>query len=219
MTAPPADPNGEWTPFEEDRERIIDSPPWRELGGYIVEHLGDPVWLTDRENGMIDHGCVVDPWPPRARSFVAMDAALLLRLLYHRAFSELTTTSQMRVTAEGRQSTNGDHELLLRNARQRLDYVIQDRQRRLREEGPSFWAELYALKQKAIPAALEPITKGKRGRRGYPIKALNYARKLRQKHPGKKAAEIRGECLKKFDQDDLPPLESFLRWMNRKRAN
>jgi hypothetical protein len=62
--------------------------------------------------------------------------------------------------------------------------------------------------------------KGKPGRRGYPIAAWQYARKLRAKNPQMKAHSLRAECLKRFSEDDLPPDgDSFRRWLNRKRAN
>jgi len=66
----------------------------------------------------------------------------------------------------------------------------------------------------------DEIEKGKPGRRGYPLKALDYAKKLRVKNPTMKAAAIRMKCLERFSEDDLPPdAESFRRWLNRKRAN
>jgi hypothetical protein len=72
-----------------------------------------------------------------------------------------------------------------------------------------------------IPEAAAATPKGKRGRRGYPLKALKFAQKLRTKHRMMKAAEIRGECLRAgFDKNELPPdVESFRRWLNRPRAN
>ncbi len=69
------------------------------------------------------------------------------------------------------------------------------------------------------PRKLEPNVKGKVGRRGYPLNALNYARELRRKNPLMKSSTLRRECLKKFSDDDLPPDgESFRRWLNRHRA-
>jgi hypothetical protein len=63
-------------------------------------------------------------------------------------------------------------------------------------------------------------TKGQPGRRGYPLKALDHALRLRKNNPTMKAHAIRLECLKHFSEDDLPPDgESFRRWLNRKRAN
>jgi hypothetical protein len=62
--------------------------------------------------------------------------------------------------------------------------------------------------------------RGKPGRRGYPLKALNYAKKLRKKHPDMKAHTIRQKCLQRFPETDLPPnADSFRRWLNRPRAN
>jgi hypothetical protein len=62
--------------------------------------------------------------------------------------------------------------------------------------------------------------KGKPGRRGYPLKALNYARNLRKRRPMMKAAAIRAQCLKRFSADELPPnAETFRSWLNRKRTN
>jgi hypothetical protein len=61
--------------------------------------------------------------------------------------------------------------------------------------------------------------KGTPGRRGYPLKALGFAKELRAKNPKMKLVEIRNKCLKCFSEDDLPPdLDSFRRWLNRKRA-
>jgi hypothetical protein len=69
----------------------------------------------------------------------------------------------------------------------------------------------------AIPAK---SVRGQPGRRGYPLEALKYAQELRQKNPSLKAHALRGECLKKFPEDDLPPDgESFRAWLNRKRTN
>jgi hypothetical protein len=66
----------------------------------------------------------------------------------------------------------------------------------------------------------DAVPRGKPGRRGYPVEALNYARELRRNNPTMKAHVIRQRCLKKFSEDDLPPdPESFRRWLNRKRAN
>jgi hypothetical protein len=60
----------------------------------------------------------------------------------------------------------------------------------------------------------------RRGRRGYPLKALKYARRLRKLNPSMKAHVLRQKCLEKFHEDDLPPDgESFRRWLNRHRAN
>jgi hypothetical protein len=62
--------------------------------------------------------------------------------------------------------------------------------------------------------------KGKPGRRGYPIEALNYAFKLRQENPTMKVHTIRARCLKRFSEDDLPlETDAFRRWLNRHRAN
>lgn len=62
--------------------------------------------------------------------------------------------------------------------------------------------------------------KGKPGRRGYPLEALGYALKLRGLNPMMKASKIRGECLKRFSEHELPPDgESFRAWLNRKRTN
>lgn len=62
--------------------------------------------------------------------------------------------------------------------------------------------------------------KGKPGRRGYPVEALDYAKELRRKNPTKKATWLRNQCLAKFSEDDLPPdADSFRRWLNRRRAN
>ncbi len=70
------------------------------------------------------------------------------------------------------------------------------------------------------PLPANDATKGRPGRRGYPLKALDYARKLRVKNPTLKAHLLRRECLKQFSEEDLPPDgESFRRWLNRKRAN
>jgi hypothetical protein len=70
---------------------------------------------------------------------------------------------------------------------------------------------------KRVPAA---VAKGTRGRRGYPIEALNYARQLRSENPHMKAHAIRQACLKKYSEDDMPPDDdSFRRWLNRRRAN
>jgi hypothetical protein len=74
-------------------------------------------------------------------------------------------------------------------------------------------------KQKRSP----PIPKGKPGRRGYPLEALEYALNLREKNPEMKAAALYNKCLKKFSEDDLPiNHEAFRRWLTRprkKRAN
>jgi hypothetical protein len=79
---------------------------------------------------------------------------------------------------------------------------------------------LVARPEAAPPAATTPPAKGRAGRRGYPLKALEYAKSLRQKHPRMKAHAIRQKCLKRFSEDDLPPdTDSFRRWLNRKRAN
>jgi hypothetical protein len=65
--------------------------------------------------------------------------------------------------------------------------------------------------------AREPV-KGMRGRPGYPLKALNYARKLRAANRRMTASEIRDLCLKIFTEDELPPDgEGFRRWLNRRR--
>jgi hypothetical protein len=62
--------------------------------------------------------------------------------------------------------------------------------------------------------------KGKAGRRGYPLEALEYAQELRKKNPAMKAHAIRQLCLQRFSADDLPPDgDSFRAWMNRKRTN
>jgi hypothetical protein len=62
--------------------------------------------------------------------------------------------------------------------------------------------------------------KGKAGRRGYPEKALNFAKSLRRKHPDMKARVIRRMCLEKFSQDEMPKAEgNFRRWLNRPRKN
>ena len=62
--------------------------------------------------------------------------------------------------------------------------------------------------------------KGRPGRRGYPLEALDYAQKLRAENQMMKAHSLRLECLKHFPETDLPPdAESFRRWLNRKRAN
>ena len=73
----------------------------------------------------------------------------------------------------------------------------------------------------AIPAA----PKGRPGRRGFSLKALQYARGLRQKHPRWTVKQIRSGCLKKFPPDDLPrdpdasDPANFRRWLNRPRKN
>jgi hypothetical protein len=78
----------------------------------------------------------------------------------------------------------------------------------------------FARLRQALAADGGAETPGKPGRRGYPLDALQYAKKLRAEHPMMKATAIRGECLKHFSEDDLPPdAESFRRWLNRKRAN
>ena len=64
--------------------------------------------------------------------------------------------------------------------------------------------------------------KGRPGRKGYPLEALEKAHEIRRKHPHWKAVQIRRECLNHFSEEDLPPDgDSFRRWMNRsrKRAN
>jgi hypothetical protein len=62
--------------------------------------------------------------------------------------------------------------------------------------------------------------KGTPGRRGYPLEALEYAKKLRHDNPTMKVQALRMKCLEKFSEDDLPPdADSFRRWLNRKRAN
>jgi hypothetical protein len=72
----------------------------------------------------------------------------------------------------------------------------------------------------AVAADAQSRTPGRPGRRGYPLEALAYARKLRAENPQMKAAAIRKQCLALFPEDDLPPdPESFRRWLNRKRAN
>jgi hypothetical protein len=64
------------------------------------------------------------------------------------------------------------------------------------------------------------MQKGRRGRPGYPIEALNFALDLRRKYPLLKAEVLRKECLKKFKEDDLPLNgPAFRAWLCRKRTN
>jgi hypothetical protein len=81
--------------------------------------------------------------------------------------------------------------------------------------------QLRELVRELVGAASgRPPAKGKPGRRGYPARALSYAKKLREDNPQMKAAAIRRKCLERFSEDDLPPdPDSFRRWLNRERAN
>lgn len=86
------------------------------------------------------------------------------------------------------------------------------------------WADWLAsegyVASSEFAAPIPQANKGKAGRRGYPLEALAYARQLRTENPTMKAAAIRGKCLERFSEDDIPPdPESFRRWLNRKRAN
>jgi len=77
------------------------------------------------------------------------------------------------------------------------------------------------LKAKDTPKRKSIIRiKGKPGRRGYPIKVLEFAMSLRKKDPLLKAHAIRLRCLEKFSEDEMPPDgDSFRAWMNRNRTN
>jgi len=68
---------------------------------------------------------------------------------------------------------------------------------------------------------LDPsLKKGLPGRRGYSLKALEFAKRLRQKNPEMKSHTIRQKCLKQFSEDDLPADDrSFRAWLTRKRKN
>jgi hypothetical protein len=69
------------------------------------------------------------------------------------------------------------------------------------------------------PGVIAPV-KGKPGRRGYPLEVLQYAHKLRQKHPTMKVHTIRQKCLERYSVDDMPlDTDSFRTWLNRKRTN
>lgn len=86
------------------------------------------------------------------------------------------------------------------------------------EHLPDLRAMLRTVSQSQSPTDETP--KGKPGRRGYPLEALEYAKELRRANPNIKAARLRKLCLAKFSEDDLPPdADSFRRWLNRKRAN
>jgi hypothetical protein len=66
----------------------------------------------------------------------------------------------------------------------------------------------------------ENRVRGKAGRRGYPLEALTYALKLREKNPEMTASKLRRKCLKEFSEDDLPPDgDAFRRWLNRPLKN
>jgi hypothetical protein len=61
------------------------------------------------------------------------------------------------------------------------------------------FAKRLAVAVELLRAIQRPATpKGKPGRRGYPLKALNYAKELRKKNPMMKIHVIRQMCLKKF---------------------
>jgi len=73
---------------------------------------------------------------------------------------------------------------------------------------------------RGVSSEVTGAPKGTPGRRGYPEKTLRYAHSLRTKNPELTIKEIRAKCLKKFDEHDLPPdIDSFRRWLNRKRKN
>jgi hypothetical protein len=62
--------------------------------------------------------------------------------------------------------------------------------------------------------------KGTPGRRGYPLDALAYAKKLRKENPEMKVHTIRQRCLIMFCEDDLPVGDdAFRRWLNRNRKS
>lgn len=91
---------------------------------------------------------------------------------------------------------------------------FKDNSRRLAE-----WLKAETAQANGRQPSDDVAPKGKAGRRGYPLEALNYARELRRNDPSKKVHVIRQECLEKFKYDLPPDDESFRRWMNRKRAN
>jgi hypothetical protein len=77
---------------------------------------------------------------------------------------------------------------------------------------------LYEL-NKGLESPAPARQKGQPGRRGYPIKVLNYAWKLRKKHPDWKLARIRTACMNHFSPDDVPiNNHAFRTWMKRKRT-
>jgi hypothetical protein len=99
--------------------------------------------------------------------------------------------------------------------------VVWNRFQRGAKRIPNLKREMYALAiliPKLAEAAGTP--KGKPGRRGYPLKALDYAKRLKRKHPGMKAEMLRRMCLQKFSEDNLPPDgPSFRAWLTRERTN
>jgi hypothetical protein len=86
---------------------------------------------------------------------------------------------------------------------------------------PSAFAKRLSVAVELLRGLQPPAPpRGRPGRRGYPVKALAYAKKLREKHPEMKAHTIRRKCLEMFPEDDLPPDgEAFRAWLNRKRTN
>ena len=81
-------------------------------------------------------------------------------------------------------------------------------------------ARVRAMRDAAAPIKMKRTAKGQVGRRGYPLKVLQFAQKLREKDPSLKVAQIRAHCVKQFPDDDVPAdVDAFRTWLNRKRTN
>src|SRR5262249_13853333 len=61
-----------------------------------------------------------------------------------------------------------------------------------------------AMLQAAATVRGQPV-KGRAGRRGYSLEALDYAEKLRAENPMMKAHALRRACLQRFSEAELPP--------------